>query len=55
MLRNPLAETLAAGHLGIAMIVQKVHAVDTRHAALVTRRGTQDDKNNTTSSNPCPN
>lgn len=33
MLRNPLAETLAAGQLGIAMIVQKVHAVDIALAA----------------------
>ena len=33
VLRNPLAETLAAGRLGIAMIVQKMHTVDIALAA----------------------
>ena len=32
-LRNPLAETLAAGRLGLAMLVQKVHSVDIALAA----------------------
>ena len=33
LLRNPLAETLAAGRLGVALIVQKVHSVDIALAA----------------------
>ena len=33
LLRNPLAETLAAGGLGVALIVQKVHSVDIALAA----------------------
>ena len=32
-LRNPLADTLAAGRLGLAMLVQKVHTVDIALAA----------------------
>ena len=32
-LRNPLAETLTAGRLGLAMLVQKVHTVDIALAA----------------------
>lgn len=33
LLRNPLAETLARGGLGVALIVQKVHSVDIALAA----------------------
>jgi len=33
LLRNPLAQTLAAGGLGVALIVQKVHSVDIALAA----------------------
>ena len=33
VLRNPLAETLAAGRLGVALLVQKVHSVDIALAA----------------------
>lgn len=32
-LRNPLAETLKAGRLGLAMIVKQVHSVDIAVAA----------------------
>jgi len=32
-LRNPLAQTLASGRLGLAMLVQKVHSVDIALAA----------------------
>lgn len=32
-LRNPLAETLAAGRLGLALLLQKVHSVDIAVAA----------------------
>ena len=33
VLRNPLAETLAAGRLGLAMLVKQVHSVDIALAA----------------------